>query len=167
MRSKRGHEGLTVSTRRSAMSDTESTPQSDQVELVFRFLPETVPRKHRIAYRPGKGRNTQSGMNRTGDPIMATHSHSRPLRGAAAIEIVLQRAGRLGATLSRADDGWTLDSLPYSIGQLGYPNLYFAEAPRRVRALSLREADHFLFLCEQRHRANQPRPRRPHVFLDR
>src|SRR5262245_20645462 len=98
---------------------------------------------------------------------MATHSHSRPRGRAAAIEIVLQRAGRLGATLSQADDGWTLDSLPYSIGQLGYPNLYFAAAPRRVRALSLREADHFLCLCEQRNRAKLPMPRRPHAFLDR
>src|SRR5262245_21458806 len=98
---------------------------------------------------------------------MASNSHSRPRGGATAIEIMRQRAGRLGATVSQADDGWTLDSLPYSIGQLGYPNLYIAEAPRRVRALSLREADHFLFLCEQRNRAKQPVPRRPHALFDR
>ena len=98
---------------------------------------------------------------------MASNSHSRPRGGPAAIEIIRERAGRLGATLNQAGDGWTLDTLPYTIGQLGYPNLYFNDAPRRVRALSLREADHFLFLCEQRNRANQPRPRRPHAFLDR
>ncbi|HMF13818.1 MAG TPA: hypothetical protein VKE94_15975 [Gemmataceae bacterium] len=86
--------------------------------------------------------------------------------GVSAAEIIRRRAERLGATLSQADNGWTLDALPYTMGQLGYPNLSVAQAPRQVRALSLREADHCLFLCEQRTRAKQPSNWRPHAFLD-
>ncbi len=90
-----------------------------------------------------------------------------PYRGSvSAAEIIQRRAEGLGVILSRADDGWMLDALPYTMVQLGYPNLQVAEAPRRARALSLREAEHWLYLCEKRGRANQPSSRRPQSFLD-
>jgi hypothetical protein len=97
---------------------------------------------------------------------MASNFNTPNRSGVSAAEIIRRRAERLGATLNQADDGWMLDALPYTMGQLGYPNLSVAQAPRQARALSLREADHCLFLCEQRTRANQPSSWRPHAFLD-
>jgi hypothetical protein len=97
---------------------------------------------------------------------MASNFNSPCRGGVSAAEIIRRRAERLGASLSRADDGWMLDALPYTMVQLGYPNLQAAEAPRRMCALSLREADHCLFLCEKRSQANQPSSWRPHAFLD-
>src|SRR5262245_47980664 len=98
---------------------------------------------------------------------MASNFNTPARSGVSAAEIIRRRAERLGAILNLAHDGWTLDALPYTMGQLGYPNLSVAQAPRQVRALSLREADHCLFLCEQRNRASLPSSSwRPHAFLD-
>jgi hypothetical protein len=85
--------------------------------------------------------------------------YSSPQKGT---EEVVRRAERLQVTLSRREDGWTLDGLPFSLAELGYPNLHDGEAPRRVDSLSLREADHFLRLCEKRISEGQRPLKRAH-----
>jgi hypothetical protein len=75
-------------------------------------------------------------------------------------EDVARRADQLRVRLSRPESGgWALDGLPFSLAELGYPNLHDPEAPNRVDALSLREADHFLRLCEERLRDRLPSAR--------
>ena len=81
-----------------------------------------------------------------GEPVM-TGGFNLPQKGA---EEVVRRAQRLRVKLSRGDDGWTLNGLPFTLAKLGYPNLDVPESPGRVGSLSLREADHFLRLCEKR-----------------
>ncbi len=73
---------------------------------------------------------------------------------------VIRRADRLKVNLNQFDDGWALEGMPFTMTQLGYPTLEISAAPDQVRSLSLKEADHYLYLCEQRVRDSQPRPRR-------
>jgi hypothetical protein len=68
---------------------------------------------------------------------------------------VSRRAERLRVKLSQSEDGWTLEGLPFTMAQLGYPNLDDSDSPGQVRSLSLKEADHFLYLCEKRVRSAQ------------
>ena len=70
-----------------------------------------------------------------------------------------RRADRLHVKLSRCDDGWVLEGLPFTLTQLGYPSLENPAAPGKVRSRTLREADHYMYLCEQRVRDSQ-RPQR-------
>jgi hypothetical protein len=75
---------------------------------------------------------------------------------------VTRRADRLRVKLSWSDDGWALEGLPFTMAQLGYPNLDDSDAPGQVRSISLKEADHYLYLCEIRVRDSQRPHRRPH-----
>ena len=68
---------------------------------------------------------------------------------------VICRADRLMVKLSQSDDGWALEGLPFTMTQLGYPNLEDSAGPGRVLSNSLNEAVHYLFLCEQRILASQ------------
>jgi hypothetical protein len=81
-------------------------------------------------------------------------------------ENVIRRAERLGAKLIRTDDGWVLDRMPYTMGQLGYPNVCVSGAPGRVDSLSLKTADHYLRLCEYRiHESKRSNKRAHESFL--
>src|SRR5262249_37258836 len=108
-------------------------------------------RRDRIA-GPPEARDTAAG-----DLIMAGFDLLQ--KGAEGVARV---AGRLGVRLSRADGGWALDGLPFSMAQLGYPNLHDAGAAGRIGSLSLREADHFLRLCEKRLLESRRPGKRPH-----
>jgi hypothetical protein len=79
-----------------------------------------------------------------------------------APEEVIRRAERLGAKLIRSDDGWMLDEMPYTMVQLGYPNLCDSRIPRRVDSVSLKTADHYLRLCENRLNEVQRAAKRRH-----
>jgi hypothetical protein len=75
-------------------------------------------------------------------------------------EETFRRADRLKVKLSSTDDGWALEGLPFTMAQLGYPNLEDSAAPGRVHSHTLSEADHYLFLCERRLLASQQPSRR-------
>jgi hypothetical protein len=80
---------------------------------------------------------------------------------------VIHRPDRMQVKLSQSDDGWALEGLPFTMTQLGYPNLEDSAGPGRVLSNSLNEANHYLFLCEQRILASQqPHGRRFESFLN-